>query len=55
MGEMGNLYRILVRKSEGKKPLGRQDIHRKKMLKWILNRMWTGLKWVRIGFSGQFL
>jgi hypothetical protein len=31
-----NAYRILVRKSEGKRPLGRQDVTGWAILKWIL-------------------
>jgi hypothetical protein len=38
MGETRNAYRILVGKPEGKRPLGRQDVGRWKILKWILER-----------------
>jgi hypothetical protein len=43
------VYRLLVGKPEGKRPLGR----------WILERldgvMWTGLVWLRIGTGGELL
>jgi hypothetical protein len=48
MRENRNAYRLLVGKSEGKRPLG-----------WILERwdgvMWTGLVWLRIGTGGELL
>jgi hypothetical protein len=34
----GNEYRILVRKPEVKRPLGRQDVDGWTILKWILER-----------------
>jgi hypothetical protein len=36
MGEKTNAYRILMGKSEGKRPLGRPDVDRWTILKWIL-------------------
>jgi hypothetical protein len=38
MGENMNAYRILVGKPERKRSLGRQDIGRWTILKWILER-----------------
>jgi hypothetical protein len=61
MGEKKNAYRILVRKPEGKRPLGRPR------RKWVGNIkmdlreiawdgvVWIGLIWLRIGTSGGFL
>jgi hypothetical protein len=38
MREKRNLYRILVRKSEGNRPLGRLDVGGKIILKLILEK-----------------
>jgi hypothetical protein len=38
MGEKGNAYRLLVRKPEGKRPLGDQDVGVWIILRWILER-----------------
>jgi hypothetical protein len=43
MGEKKNVYRLLVGKPEGKRPLGR------------LRRRWTGLVWLRICTGGELL
>jgi hypothetical protein len=44
MGENGNAYRILVGKPEGRRPLGRLDIGRRIILKWILGE-YGGVVW----------
>jgi hypothetical protein len=53
MGEERNMYRLLVGKPEGKRPLGRPR------RRWVLERwdgvMWTGLAWLRIGTGGELL
>jgi hypothetical protein len=57
MGEKRNVYRLLVGKPEGKRPLGRTR------RRWIDNIMmgllesvlWTGLVWLRIGTGGELL
>jgi hypothetical protein len=59
MGEKRNAYRLLVRKPEGKRPLGRPR-HR-----WVDNitmdlgevgwGVWAGLVWLRIGTGGELL
>jgi hypothetical protein len=58
MGEKRNGYRLLVRRPEGKKPLGRPR-RRWIILGWILKRwdgvMLTGLVWLRIGIGGEVL
>jgi hypothetical protein len=45
MGEMRNVYKILVGKFEEKRPLGRLDIDGKIILKWIFGKLglWCGL------------
>jgi hypothetical protein len=57
MGEKRNVYRLLVRKPEGKRPLGRSrrrwiDNIKMDLLEIIL---WTGLVWRRIGTGGELL
>jgi hypothetical protein len=52
-GEERNVYRILVRKPKGKRPLGRSRRRGWTILKWILERqngvVWTESIWFRIG------
>jgi hypothetical protein len=61
IGEKRNAYRILVRKPEGKRPLGRPRrrwVYNIKMdLREICTRemVCTGLIWLRIGTSGGLL
>jgi hypothetical protein len=50
------VYRVLVGKPEGKRPLGRPGVDGRIMLGWIFKR-WdvgvrTGLGWLRIGTGG---
>jgi hypothetical protein len=60
MGEKRNTYRILVGRSEVKRPLGRP---RRRWVdnikKWILKRkdgiVLTGLVWLRVGTGGGLL
>jgi hypothetical protein len=59
MGEKRNVYRLLVGKPEGKRPLGRSR------RRWVDNikmdiletgwRVWTGLVWHRTGTSAELL
>jgi hypothetical protein len=59
MGKKKIPYRLLVRKPEDKRPLGRQRRSCCIILGWILHRrngvMWTGLVWIRIGTGGELL
>ena len=48
MGERRGLYRVLVRKPKGKRPLGRPR------RKWDMG-VWTGSSWPRIGTGGGHL
>jgi hypothetical protein len=54
MGEKRNVYRVLVRKPEGKRPLGRPR------RRWVDNIkmdgvVWTGFVCLRIGTCGELL
>jgi hypothetical protein len=56
MGERRDVYRALVRKPEGKRPLGRPR-HRwedniKMVFKKLDGEVWTELLWLRIGTGG---
>jgi hypothetical protein len=57
--EKRNTYRILVRKPEGRRPLGRPRrrwVDNIKMdLREIVCMVWIELIWFRIGISGRLL
>jgi hypothetical protein len=59
MGEKRNAYRLLARKSEGKRPLGRRRGRWGTTLRWILERqdgmVWIESIWLRIRTSGGLL
>jgi hypothetical protein len=59
MDEERGVHRVLVGKPEGKRPLGRQDIDGRIMLRWIFRKLegvvGTGWSWHRIGASGGHL
>jgi hypothetical protein len=59
MGEGRGFYRVLVRRPEGKRPLGRPRHRWKDNIKWNLRRYGsmgrTGFGWLRIGSSGGLL
>jgi hypothetical protein len=61
MGEKRNAYKILVRKPEGKRPLGRPRCRWVENIKIDLREIgwdgmvWTGSIWLRIGTSGGLL
>jgi hypothetical protein len=55
-GEKRNAYRLLVRKPEGKRPLGRPRRRWVDNIKMDLREIgWIGLIWLRIGTSGGLL
>ena len=58
MGEGKGVYRVLVGKAEGKRPLG-THLDGRIILRWILRKwdvgVWTGLSWLRIGTDGGHL
>jgi hypothetical protein len=46
---MRNAYKILVGKSEGKRPLGNIGVDGRIILDWMLGKWsWTGFTWLRI-------
>ena len=53
MGERRGVYRVLVGKSEGKRPFGRHRRRCEENIKMDLQEVewgaWTGLIWLRIG------
>ena len=59
MGEERGVYRVLVGKPEGKRPLGDIGVDGWIILGWISRRwdvvMWTGLDWPRIETGGEDL
>jgi hypothetical protein len=54
MGEKRNVYRLLVGKPEGKRPLGRPCCRWVDLLE-LVGAVWTGLVRLRIGTSGELL
>jgi len=56
MGEERGVYRVLVGKPEGRRPLGRPSVDGWIILGWISRRwdvgIWTGLGWPRIETGG---
>jgi hypothetical protein len=53
MGESRGPYKVLVRKPERKRPLGRPGVDGRIILRWIFRKwdvgIWTGSSWLRIG------
>jgi len=59
MGERSGVYRVLVGKPEGTRPLGSprhrwEDNIKMQLQKWDVE-VWTGLNWLRIGTGGRHL
>ena len=59
MRERRGLYRVLVGKPEGKRPLGDPSVDGRIILKWLFRKwdvgVWTGSGWLRIGTGGRHL
>jgi hypothetical protein len=59
MGERRGVYRVLVGRPKGKRPLGRPRRSWRIKLRWTLRRYGlmgeTGFSWLRIGSSGGLL
>jgi hypothetical protein len=59
MGEERKVYKVLVRKPEGKRPLGRPRLGGKMVSEWILGRLawgvWIGFNCLRTGTGGGLL
>ena len=59
MGEDRGVHRLLVGNPEGKRPLGRQDVDGRIILRWIFRTLegvvGTGWSWLRIGKGGGHL
>ena len=56
MGEGRGIYRVLVRKPEGKRPMGRPRRRWEDNIKMALQEgVWTGSSWLRIGAGGEHL
>jgi hypothetical protein len=59
MGEERKLYKVLVGKPEGKRPLGRPRRRREDGIRIDLREiglgLWIGLDWLRIGTGGWLL
>ena len=55
MGEGRGVYRVLVGKPEGKRPLGRPRHRWKDNIKMDIQEVETGWSWLRIGTGGGHL
>jgi hypothetical protein len=58
MGEEREVYKVLVGKPEGKRPLGRPRRRWEDGIRMDLRRLagvWIGFNWLRIGTDGELL
>jgi hypothetical protein len=59
MGEERKVYKVLVGKPEGKRPLGRPRRRREDGIRMDLREpgwgVWIGFDWLRIGIGGELL
>jgi hypothetical protein len=60
MGEGRNVFRVLVGKPEGKRPLKRRRLRWRMGSEWTLGRLfgeggWSGFIWLRMGTVGGLL
>jgi hypothetical protein len=59
MGERKGVYRVMVGKPEGKRPLGRPRHRWEDNIKMDIQAVdvgvWTGWSWLRIGSGGRHL
>jgi hypothetical protein len=56
IGERRGVFKVLVGKHEGKKPLKDPGLDGRIILRWIFRKWdvetWTGSRWLRIGAGG---
>jgi hypothetical protein len=58
MGQDRNVYKVLVRKPKGKRPLGRPRRRKKDEIRMDLGEIswrWSGFSWFGIGAGGGLL
>ena len=57
MEDRRDIYRVLMEKREGKRPLGRSGVRWEDNIKTDLQEVgvWTGLIWYRLGAGGGHL
>jgi hypothetical protein len=55
MGKKRGVYRVLLGKLEGKRPLGRPRRRWEDNIKMDLGKVGTGSRWLRIGAGGGHL
>jgi hypothetical protein len=55
MEEMRKVYSLLVRKSEGKRPLAKSRHRWEGNIRMEGGKVWTGFVWLRIETSGRLL
>jgi hypothetical protein len=52
------MYRVLMGRPEGRRPLGRPNVDGRIILRWIFRKWdvgaWTGLNWLRLETGGVF-